>query len=210
MGLASVVIDFVQRVGSAPKLATDPGELAALVNAARRSWDGAFGARNAPIAPMTWEQQVLLPGAAIVSERVAFRFPYAMEIVGLYASVVPLLPAAGGAAVPTLDDLQVQLDLNNTNQLTTLEGVSTAAPGAARGGTFVTLGALHINPSRLLGLKLRSPNPEVGATFRWKQGGGPIAPVYRDSLVALAMFVRRLDDERGNTSANVPSMASGL
>jgi hypothetical protein len=42
--------------------------------------------------------------------------------------------------------------------------------------------------NRLIGLKIRSPNPELQFTWRWKQGAG----IFTDAIVSVACAVRYL------------------
>lgn len=202
MSIRSMVLEFLGRAQRSPRIATDPAEIEALRRRVLEDPSGGFGALVAPIAPMTWEQRVLLTGAAPQSERIPFKFPYAMEIVGMMG-ILESTGAPGGAVLPTLNSVDVQIDVNNQNFATSLEGVSTSVPGATRGGSFVSLAAVSIQAPRLTSLLLTSPAPEVGATFRWKRGAG----VYQDTLISLALFVRRLGE---NESANVAVTAKGL
>lgn len=202
MSIRSLVLDYLSRASRSPRIASDQAEIESMRRLVLEDPTGGFGALVAPIAPMTWEQRVLLLGANAQSERIAFRMPYAMEIVGMMG-ILESTGAPGGAIVPTLNSVDVQIDINNQNFATSLEGVSTSVPGATRGGSFVSLAAVSIQAPRLTSLLLTSPAPEVGATFRWKRGAG----VYQDTLISLALFVRRLGD---NESANVAVTAKGL
>jgi hypothetical protein len=197
--LRSRILDFVHFARSSPGRASAPEELAALEKAAYDSADGMFAAEHAPIAPMTWSERVILRGADEVSERVSFKFPYAMEIVGFFPTLALVLPVSGGTVIPTTSDIDVSIDLNNSNTLTSLAGISTSAPGATRGGTFVPLAAWSVLAPRLVGLKLTGPAPELGMQFRW-QNPNPSAPNYRDTIISCSIFVRRLGDQ---DSANV-------
>jgi hypothetical protein len=197
--LRSAVLDFVNFARNMPGRASAPEELGALEKAAYNSADGMFAAEHAPIAPMTWEERVILLGSSLGSERVAFKFPYPMEVVGMFPTLSIVLPVSGGLIVPTTADIDVSIDLNNSNTLTTLEGISSSAPGATRGGTFVSLAAWSVLAPRLVSLKLTGPAPELGMQFRWKNPNAS-APNYRDTIISVALFVRRLDDR---DSANV-------
>lgn len=197
--LRARILDFVNFARNMPGRASAPEELQALEKAAYDSADGMFAAEHAPIAPMTWEERVILLGADLISERVAFKFPYAMEVVGMFPTLSIVLPVAGGLVVPTTSDIDVSIDINNSNTITTLEGISTSAPGATRGGTFVTLASWSVLAPRLVGLKLTGPAPELGMQFRWKNPNNA-SPNYRNTIISVALFVRRLD---GQDSANV-------
>jgi hypothetical protein len=197
--LRARILDFVNFARNMPGRASAPEELNALEKAAYNSADGMFAAEHAPIAPMTWEERVILLGSSLISERVSFKFPYAMEVVGMFPTLSLVQPLSGGAVVPTTADIDISIDLNNNNFLSALDGISTSAPGATRGGTFVTLAAWSVLAPRLISLKLTGPAPELGMTFRWKNPNAN-APNYRDTIVSCAIFVRRLD---GQDSANV-------
>lgn len=205
MSFRGRVIEFVNRALVRPALGSDPAELEELKEAARRSWDGAFAAEHAPIAPLSWEERVLLSGDGNPSERVAFKFPQAMEVVGIFAFVETV--TNGQLVIPTMTSIDVYLDINNQNNLTQLDGVTTSAPGASRGGNFVTLAGIHVNAPRLTGLKLWGPAPELGATFRYKQGT-PQSHFYEDAMVGIQLYVRELDDGKYQ-GANVADQLRG-
>lgn len=181
MSLSNSVLDYIDRVKRSPVRGSDPGELAELQRAALDSLDGRFAAYHAPISALTWEVRTLLPGASAQTDRVVFKFPYNCEVLAFRPCVVRT--SAGALIVPGLDDLDVQVDLNNSVNVTSALGVTTPA-ATARDGAFVSLGNLSINAPRLLRLKLTGVAPEIGFTFRWKRG----AAVYEDVLVAMGIF----------------------
>lgn len=183
MSLAYDVLSYIQRARRAPVDASDPRVLEALERAARRSFDGAWVARQQPIAPLTWEVQAPLLGANPETARVALEFPRPVELVGLAATVE--VTAAGGT-VPTLDNIAVAIDLNNQERITSAQGITAGAGGV--NGTFVTLSSMT-NDKRLLGLKCDVAKPNVGFSFRWKRGAG----VFQNSLITVAVFARYLD-----------------
>lgn len=185
--LRNDLLDWLARVRQKPVLASDPGELAMLQRKANDDWGGTFAANNSAIAPYTWEQRVVLLGANAISQRIPFRLPFAVEIVGLIPTIEDVQVAAG-AIVPSLNSIDVQIDLNSNEYLTTANGVSTSAAGAPAGGTFVTLSSISLLANRLFAIRMTSPNPDIGFTFRWKRGAG----IYRDQLIAIAMVCRRV------------------
>jgi hypothetical protein len=203
MSLREIILEHVNRVSRNPAAGSDPGELEWLSRMAREDESESFSVLCSGKAPLSWEERVLMLSADTQSERVAFKFPYAMEVVGMFPVISRVLPVGGGLVVPTEMDIDVQIDINNQNMLTNLEGVSTAAAGATRGGNFVTLAGLSSAiANRLVALKLESPSPELGMVFRWKQ-----ASVYADSIVGVQLFVRELDVDK--LSSNVPNAARG-
>ena len=203
MSLREIIIEHVQQVGRNPTLGTDPGQLDWLMRQARADEGESFSVLASGKAPLSWEERVLLQTNDGSSERVSFKFPYAMEVVGMFPVIEPLLPVGAGLTIPTKMSIDIQIDINNQNIITNLEGVSTAAPGASRGGTFVTLAGIDASiANRMIALKLESPSPELGMTFRWKQTG-----VYASSIIGVQLYVRELDN--GKNSVNVPNAARG-
>lgn len=181
------VLEWIAEVRRKPVLASDPEQLKMLQEKAMRDWGGSFAAQNSAIGEYTWEQRVLLTAAQASSQRVNFRLPFAVEIVGIIPTLEDVQVAAGGV-IPSLNSIDVQIDLNSNEFLTTANGVSTSAAGAPTGGTFVTLGATALVANRLFAVRMIAPNPDLGFTFRWKRGAG----VYRDTLIGIAMVVRRI------------------
>jgi hypothetical protein len=125
-----------------------------------------------------------------------------MEVVGMRPSLSVIQPIADGLIIPTLDDIQVAIDINETEHLTSLDGQATTA-STKRGGNFVSLAAIGVQVPRLFGLKLVSPQPEIGMTFRWKQK--PISGEFdgfASVLIGVSLYVREIDHR---DSVNVPS-----
>lgn len=182
MGLPQKVVDFVLSVKKSPVLGTDRATLESLMQAAEDSNDGMFGALNAPIAVLTFEQRVRLNTPDVQSPRASFKFPFACEIVGFFFGVTDLTTGAG---VPLpLNDLDVSVDINNQNYLTNASGVT-----ATGGGTFVQVNSLQSSiANRLIRLQLVGTSPDVGFTFRALRGAG----VYLDTMIKASMFVRRM------------------
>jgi len=194
MNLRQIMRDWLDRVRISPARAVAPEELAVISDAVTQDWEGSETALMAPAAPYTWEERAEMLGANAESQRLAIQFPHAVEIVGIYAAVVPI-NLGGALRVPTLDDIDVALDLNNTKFQTNAQGVS--VPGGPLGGNFVTLTSLTVLTPRNLRWRILGVNPNVGIQFRWKLGPG----VYEDSLVSMAFLWR---DAVESISYNVP------
>jgi hypothetical protein len=208
MALSADVEDFVSEALDKPDFAVRPENLRALRNKARASLQGMHTALVSPNAPYSWENRVIVPSAAAagLSERIAYKFPQNMDVVGFNPILTDLGVVAPsfvpGNIMSALTDWDVAIDINNENLLTNLEGVSTSV-GGTRGGNFISLQSIGILVPRLFALKLISMAPEIGMTFRSKRG----ANVFRDVMISVTMFVRRKDNR---PSANVSSAAEGL
>ena len=183
--LSDQVLAFLAKARQSPAFASDPTLLDALEKAARNSHDGAVAALHAPVASDTWEARATMRGAQQTSDRVPMRIPYESVIVGFYPSVVAL--DTGGVVVPTLDDIDVAIDIDNKENITSAQGVTTTG-STVRDGSFVTLGAMSVQTPRLLWLVLDRISNDLGITFRWKRG----ANVYRDALISMAFYIRPL------------------
>ena len=185
----AAVLAFVDRVRQRPVDATNPQILGALEDSARDDWGSSFVSVNSPVAPLTWEQRVFLQSTAQQSERVAFVMPFPVEILGMFPIVVRTATTA--LVAPTLENIDVSLDLNLTDLYTQANGIST--PGGQQGGTFVSLAAFNSgngqgSAGRQFGLRCTQPNPSLGFTFRWKLG----AATTDSALVSIALFTRRI------------------
>lgn len=190
--LKQYVLDFVNAVKRRPAVGSDPSELDKLEMAALTSFQGAFGALHAPIAPMTWEARTQFLSSQTNSERIQLDIPFPCMIVGTFPSVEPI-GAAGGLTVPTTTSVDISLDLNVHEYMTQVQGTTTPTIGGAlqRDGTFTTLAALGVNGgARLLGWVIPYRTAQLGITFRWKQGPG----VYQSSHVGIAFYARSLQE----------------
>jgi hypothetical protein len=179
-------LKYIGRARRNPSDAGDPNLLARLEKYAKQAWEGIV-ALHAPASPMTWETRMIMRGATQTSNRTPFRFPRPVEIVGFLPTLVVL--STGGAITPSTDILQVSVDTDNQNYLTSGDGVSTNAGGNV--GPYVTLSAMSVQVPRVVGYKLENPTPDIGFTYRWAQdvSGGA---VYKDCIIAMAMYARYL------------------
>lgn len=186
------VLDWVNMARAKPSLASDPKNLNAFESAALTSFQGAFGALHAPIAPEDWETRTQFLSSSAVSERVQLDIPFACMIVGAFPWVEPLAGASGTA--PTTSSIDVTVDLNLHEYMTNTQGTTTPTVGAAPSfdGTFVNLQSFAVNGgARLLGWVIPYRTAQLGVTFRWKQG----ANVYQSSHVGITWFARALQDQ---------------
>lgn len=150
-----------------------------------------FAALAAPVAPLTWETEQLLPGDEIATARIPLQFRGRVEIVGLFPVVIAA--TQGNLLVPTANDIAVLIDINDQERITNrLENTT----GAGDGRAFVTLSAMSAQlVPRLLRLVLNNASPDVGITYRWKIPPVGGQAIYEDALVSLAFFCRYLDGQ---------------
>jgi hypothetical protein len=184
MGLPYEVVRFCARALRDPQYASDPNVLQKLANWGKDAFEGIV-ALHAPMAPLTWEVNVLFPSAQPQSNRQPFRFPWPVEIIGM----LPIVRSVGSqeATAPTINDVRVQIDTDAQNYMTSGDGVATPAGGTV--GAFVSLAAISVLTPRLLGYKLRTPTPDIGFTFQWVLGPDQ----FKDALISVAMFARRIN-----------------
>lgn len=185
MSLPYEILNFIARVKSRPEDLSNPALLDRLGRMAKAGFDGAFVALFSPIADLTWETRVQLPGGTAQSSRQPLIFPRPVEIAGFFPIVVPTTNGLG-LLNPTTFDVDVSMDVNSQEYVTAGQGVSTPAGGTA--GAFVTLANMSVQVPRLLGLKLTAPKPDLGMTFRWKRGAAP--QIYNDALISVGVFAR--------------------
>ncbi len=160
--------------------------LRALEDKAKRAFDGAFVALMSPMAERTWEASTVYLGSEGESPLAPIKFPRPIEILGFKLIVVPAsFVAAPPLVVATLDDLQISIGYDQENVITNTQDQTTTA-GPVQ---FASASAMDMTiANRLIGLKIRSPNPELQFKWRWKQGPG----VFTDAIVTAACAVRYL------------------
>jgi len=160
--------------------------LRSLEEKAKRAFDGAYTALMSPMADRTWEAITVFPGASVESPLAPLTFPRPMEVLGFRMLVVPVsFVAAPPLVIPTLDDLLVSVGYDQEHVITNQQDQTTVA-GPVQFASATALDMMNAN--RLIGLKLRSPQPEMQFTWRWKQGAG----VFVDSIVSASVAVRYL------------------
>lgn len=186
-GLAREVLRYVDRAFKVPADASDPRLLNRLKKVAEEAFEGIV-ALHAPASPKTWEVRTNLLGTVQRTNRIAFRYPRPVEIVGFFPSII-VYGTSGALTTPSTDDILVSIDSDTENILTSGEGVSTNAGGTA--GNFVTLSAIGVQVPRIVGYKLRNPTPDLGFTFQWGQDVTAGA-VYNNTTIAVTTYARYL------------------
>lgn len=194
LNLVSSVVEFVTRARERPTEGADPKNLDWLLKQARQSWGDSFEAQHAPLAEYTWEIRTAFPSGATAQNdrtaRIPLKFPHECMVVGFIPTIVSAA-AAGGLIVPTLDDVDVAIDINNKLKITNAQALTTAA-GETVADNFTTLSTIGILAPRLWGLRLKARVPEIGFQFRWKRGGA----FYTNSIVTIAACVRFMGGDR--------------
>ena len=200
MNLRAYVLHFVNLARRSPTKGSDPDVLNGLERKAQDDWEGLIGALHAPIAPLTWEIKLPLLGSQPEGTRKQFKFPYKAEIVGMRPIVLATAAAIGGGGkVPTVDDIEISMDLSNEFYMTNTNGPNgNAVAGSNVDGTYVTLGALSVETPRLMCIRPDGLQPEIGFTPRWAiypsggPAGGPVSGPFDDVLIKISMFARRI------------------
>jgi hypothetical protein len=188
MSLAYEVLRYVSRARQQPADAGDPNLIRRLEVAAKRAWEGIV-ALHAPASPMTWQTNTIMAGNVQTSNRTSFRFPRPVEIVGFLPVIITIPDAVPALATATTDALQISIDTDNQNYLTSGDGVSTNAGGNA--GPYVSLSAMSVQVPRIVGYKLENPTPDIGFHFRWALDVSAGA-IFHDCIIGLAMYARYL------------------
>lgn len=186
--LSEAVRHFIARTerdGGVPA----PGSLEWLKRQARASFDGAFRALHAPMAPFTWDAQASLAGNSDASTgRVPITFRGPVEIIGLRPSIVQ--KTRGALVVPTAEDIIVEFDGNDEARFTNTLGDSSSATSGS--STSVVLASLGVQTPRLMGIKLENDKPNIGVKFRWRIQPVGGAAVFEDADIRLSFYCRWL------------------
>ena len=200
--LRDTILSFVAAARRDPMAATATPRLDAIEAVALNDLSDGFTALTAPTTDKTWEIRAQLPGAGTDTGRITFDFPWAVDVCGMNPVVTPVRPIGAGLAIPTTDDIDVQLDIDRVDNLTTADGISTV--GGNGGNNFVTLTHIGVFLPRILALLLHWAKPVVGFTFRWKQppAGSPIVPIFADAIICVGMFAYKYTGEQSSNGGN--------
>ena len=193
--LRNGVLSFIAQARQNPTAAMGTDRLDALSALALNDASEGFTALTAPTTDRTWEVRAQLPGAKTDTGRTRFEFPWAVDVAGMNPVVTPVRPIAPGLAIPTTDDIDIKLDVDKVEQLTTSDGVTTIGGGPEGGDQFVTLTHVGVFLPRILMLLLHWAQPKVGFTFRWKQPPVAGVPVFADAIVCVGMFAYKYSGE---------------
>jgi len=139
-----------------------------------------------------WEALTVLPASSLDGVSVRVEFPFGCEILGVYPSVSKA--ANTGKALPALDDLLVDLQLNQDTHFTS----RFATQDSASQKTQCTLGAWR---DTLLGARTTSividtkttgiATNSIVVTFSWKSPT-VAAALFEDTTVGLAFNIRKV------------------
>ncbi len=147
-----------------------------------------FATCAAPVAPYTWDiGPVTLLNTDQESGIVPVRFGRWIEITGFDATVIPKLPIAPGSGlvIPTVDDLDVLIDMNQGDHFT----AQVDDDGPQTG--FVPLKSLLTQLPRLVRIRPGVPAPDFSIKFAWRQFVQG-TPLYEHAIIDLTMFARYL------------------
>lgn len=148
-----------------------------------------FAALHAPIAPFTWALNTQLDSAAEDTGEIPVRFTRPIEVLGIKASITPVLPLAGGGlTVPTIEDIDVFLLSDNEDLWT-----KTLKESGSAGG-FVPLSHLTIDAPRLLRIVPKGDAPDFTFTFAWAQFI-PGAPLFESAIIRLSLLTRYISKD---------------
>jgi len=145
-----------------------------------------YAALHAPCAPFTWSASARLENDTESSGVIPVRFPRAVEIVGMHASVRPVQPVDTDLADPTADDILCALEMNDEKRFTNQKGET------ASGSNFVVLASLSVAVPRLFLIQLEEGAQDFEVQFKWRQFTNG-TELFNSALVELAFFCRYLD-----------------
>ncbi len=147
-----------------------------------------FAVQAAPIAELTWDVgPIRLLATDANTGAVPVRFSSPLEILGIKATVIPVLPLAGGFPSPTLEDIDVLFEQDENKRFT----AQTNDSGRTVGG-YVPLAHLVTDANRLLRIQPGVEAPDLQFTFAWRQfvlG----TPYYQGAIISLSLLYRRLE-----------------
>lgn len=154
-----------------------------------------IAARFVANAPHTWEAKAFLASGKTTSDTPRVDLTSSYLIVGMRPSIVVVPPGSPGSTVavvgtlvaPTLEDIEMSLDINSGTLITSASGQSTLA--GDKDGSFVSLPSVDTsNGVRLMNLRMDGDNPSLKFTFRWVRG----PTIYFDAIVRVALFAARI------------------
>ena len=144
----------------------------------------------APVGNRTWEARTLLPGLSQETGTIKIPFTQPVRITAFRPSLCVQIPIADLLAhtlfVPTLDDIQVFIDISERSRLTNRFDNTRIAN--SEGGQFVSLSTLcdDLRSARMVDLFIDQGSPTIGVNFAWKRSvtGGAL---YYDTEIGLAI-----------------------
>lgn len=146
-----------------------------------------FSALAAPVAQYTWAiAPVTLLNTQDKTAIIPVRFSRPVEILGFDARVIPKLPLAGSLAIPTVDVIDVYIDLDQAQKFTSQVDDEGPATG------FVPLASVLTSKdggARLVRIQPNAPSPDFQFQFAWRQFIAG-TPLYEGAIISLAMYAR--------------------
>jgi len=182
--LRQVVFNYVRAAQKNGAEAGDQSWLDGLLASAVDDMSDGYATNTSPVAPWRAEVRMLLLGLEQnTTQRVPIEFPWPVIVVGMRPVVRPVLPV-GALTVPTVDDIDVAMDVNQTTQLNLSQGVTAPA-----GATFLTLGSIGVQQNVLQGMALKDPRPSLGFQCRWTQLAPAAGPaLFTDAFIKITCY----------------------
>lgn len=146
-----------------------------------------FAALSVPFATDYRELSVVLAGANLNSTpRQTIQFLQPVQIVGFFGQIARYsFTTPTPFAVPTIEDVLVQIDLDDKSTFTSQEN-NQIIPGH-----WVTLTSQVISALVLRGIQPRNRTPVIGLSFRWKvpptAAGG--TQIFEDAFISFGAYV---------------------
>lgn len=151
--------------------------------------------KTKPASPDTWEIRQDLTAAQLETGRIPIDFPEPYLIVGAYTAVISTTNEPD-LRDPTPDDILTLVDLNNQRLFTSTNDIGQTT-ASARDSQFVTLGALDTR-FRDLHIRLMSPRPILGISFRWKILDQAVREaLYQDCIISVSVFCTPFREQQG-------------
>jgi len=142
--------------------------------------------RMKPAAYDTWEIRDSLDADTLETSRLAIEFPEPYMVVGMHVSVIAVTNTVD-LVIPTAEDFLALMDVDNQRLYTSARVIGQTA-SAARGQQYVTLASLDTR-YRDLHMKMESPKPVLGMSFRWKIfDDATRETLYQNADIAVSLF----------------------
>jgi hypothetical protein len=151
-----------------------------------------FATNASPVAPYTWQVgPIVLLATQPDTGFIPVRFSRPIEILGMHAVVIPVLPLVGGFTTPSLptptpNDIDVLMQLDQVERYTSNVTDNTIGPG------YVPLQALTVTAgARLLRVIPNADAPDIQFKFAWRQFIQG-TPLYQGAIISLSLYARYL------------------
>jgi hypothetical protein len=165
-------------------------ELVGFIEQRAAAFDMPLFAQTAPAGWLSYEQRIVLADDQTESERMIIRFNEPLLLIGVMFVITTTSLEDDAAGIPTLDQMDVQIDFNRQQEFATSR---IDAPASIGPNGYAPCSSQDIRLPRYFMKVCPDPNGETGFTFRGRYATSSASGFESDILISTICFGKPLN-----------------